>query len=135
MHIESKRVLINTKAEIISAFIALPDNFGKILPSQIKNWSSEGNYCFFTIEGLTDMHLEMQEHQEGDFVLYQSTEKNKIKVKLKIALTPLGSNETEAQFHLDAVLNPMMAMMAKRPLNNFVNLLADELQKSFISGE
>ena len=45
---------------------------------------------------------------------------------LNIKLTDKGDN-TVAQVEVDANINPMMAMIAKRPLENLVNVMAGNI--------
>jgi hypothetical protein len=131
MKLDSNKKTIADSAAHISAFVAEPDNFGKLLPPQIKDWKSEGEKCSFTIVGVTDMHLFMSEHQTAKKVSYSSLPHNKIPLRIDLMLNSVSEKETEAYIALDAQLNNMIAMMAKRPLTNFINLLIEDLQKIF----
>jgi hypothetical protein len=42
-----------------------------------------------------------------------------------------GITHSEVKINLNADLNPMLAMMAKRPLQNLVNIMADKLKDQF----
>ncbi|PIQ35213.1 MAG: hypothetical protein COW63_01850 [Bacteroidetes bacterium CG18_big_fil_WC_8_21_14_2_50_41_14] len=44
-------------------------------------------------------------------------------------LMEMGTS-TKVTVYLDADLNPMLAMMAKRPMENLVNVMAENLKKS-----
>ena len=126
--INSEHVDIQKPAKEIFVFLSDFNNFEKLMPEQVVNWKSTNDTCSFTIKGMATLGMRqksMVEHSEINLV---SEGSSPFPFTLSCLLDDRG-NSSNAQMKLNADLNPMLKMMAKKPLQNFVNLLVKKLKE------
>lgn len=109
------------------------NNYEQLMPEQITNWKSDTEQGSFTIQGMADITLKFSKKEALHTIEILPEGKSPIQFALIIKLEEDALNEqhTTAVIEVDADLNPMMAMMVKRPLENLVNVIAEKLNKTF----
>ncbi len=127
--IESNIVEINNTAEKVYNFLSDLNNFEKLMPEQVINWKSDENSCSFTIKGMTDLSMKISEKTPNTRIIIIPGAKPPFDFSLIIQIKELKDNLINAQIIFDAELNMMLQMLAKTPLQNFVNLLVDKLKE------
>jgi len=126
--VESKTVSIEAPAEKLFNYLSNFNNFQHLMPPQVTQWKSTTDSCSFNIQGMADIELNIQE--KIPFQLIKMNASGTTPVGLFMTWNFIENrNLTDVRLVLDADLNPVMAMMAKAPLNNFVNLLVDKLKE------
>ncbi|MHC1708395.1 MAG: hypothetical protein AB9842_12870 [Bacteroidales bacterium] len=132
--VESKTVAIALTAERLFNYLGNFNNFQSIMPPQVSKWQSTEDFCSFNIQGMADIELKIEEKLPFEIIKIAAT--GSTPIGLNMTWNFSGKNEvTDTKLILDADLNPMMAMMAKAPLNNFVNLLVDKLKELAETGK
>ncbi len=126
--IESEKLSINCSQEKIYQFLSNFNNFGKLMPEQIINWQSTETNCSFTIKGMTDLSMQIKERIPNHTILISSFGKVPFDFELKCFFEDIGNQQTKSQLIFLADLNPMLSMMASKPLQNFVNMLNTKLK-------
>jgi hypothetical protein len=128
---ESKRVALKTSAE--NVFVSLSDmsNLGKFMPEQITNWQATVDTCSFTIQNMTTLSMRITERVPFERIDVASEGKTPFNFTLHLMLYPQTEQQSEAMFTLKADLNPVFSMMASKPLQNLVDLMADNLCKFY----
>ena len=129
MIIEGKAATINK--DIVSVYNFLTDfnNFQSLMPDQITNWQSDVDSCSFTIQGMASIKLAFSE--KVPHTLIKLVPEGKVPFSFGLTIKLSGQdNSTIAKVDVDANLNPMMAMMAKRPLENLVNVMAGNINEA-----
>ena len=126
--IESEKKTINCSQEKIFNFLSDFNNFGLLMPEQIINWQSTEKTCSFTIKGLADLSMRISEVIPYNSISITSGEKTPFSFTLECLLEKLNNEQTETQLIFNANLNPMLSMMASKPLENLVNILNDKLK-------
>jgi len=101
-------------------------NVGRLMPEQVIDWEADQDRCSFTIKGMTDLHLKIEEKIPNKLVRLIPEGKSPFEFELVSNIRTL-EGAAQVKIVLSANLNPMMAMMAKRPLQNLVNIMADKL--------
>lgn len=127
-NIESKTVTIKVSSERLYTYLGNFNNFQHIMPPQVSKWQSTEDSCSFNIQGMADIELKMDEKVPFETIRVNAVGNTPIRLSMTWKFKAVN-NETDTRLLLDADLNPMMAMMAKAPLNNFVNLLVDKLKE------
>lgn len=130
MEFTSNWKVINAPADKVFAFLSDLQNLGQLMPEQVINWKAEADSCSFTIQGMTDLHLKIQERTPNQLISLIPDGKAPFSFSLSSHIRE-NAEVTEVNILLDADLNPMLAMMAKRPLQNLVNIMADKLANQF----
>jgi carbon monoxide dehydrogenase subunit G len=128
---ESEQVSIPAPAATVFDFLSDFRNFQNLMPSQISNWKADADTCSFTIEGLAGLSMRIASRAPHTNVHIVSEGKNPVAYTLDCFLKPDGNDRCKASLEFDAALNPFMEMVASRPLQNFVNMLAEKLQQHF----
>jgi len=130
--IKSNHESIGASAEAIFNFLADYHNFSELLPEQVTNWKVSGDVCSFTIKGMADLSLTISQRLPNTQVIYSSLNASPFPFELvfNIEANNLSSFIT-CEFRGD--LNPMLQMLAKAPLQNFVNMILDRLKLHFES--
>lgn len=123
MKIESNKTIIEKSNEIVFDYISNCNNFGKVLPEQIKNWNSTEDNCTFEIEGMAKITLTITKRNPHSKVEYSATADKPFGLILTCFITYLDYNRCEIYSELDADIPPMIAMMAKNPLQKFSDQL------------
>jgi carbon monoxide dehydrogenase subunit G len=118
---------IETKPEKVYLFLSDLQNLGKLMPEQVINWQADADTCSFTIKGMTDLKLKINERIPFSLISLKPEGKSPFSFTLDSVIRE-NNLQTEVKIMLNADLNPMLAMMAKRPLQNLVNIMVEKLQ-------
>jgi carbon monoxide dehydrogenase subunit G len=125
--IESEKVLIKKPAKDIYDFLGNFNNFQKLMPEQVTNWQSTEDECSFTIAGMASLGMKIQERQPNKLIRVMRHGKAPFDFFLNCDIDEKGE-DCEVKLSFDADLNPMLKMMAEKPLTNFLNLLVHKLK-------
>jgi carbon monoxide dehydrogenase subunit G len=131
MEFTSEWRTIETQAEKVFTFLSDLRNLGKLMPEQVINWESDTDTCSFTIKGMTDLKLRVHERRAFSLISLKPEGKSPFTFTLDSEIRENNTTGSEVKIMLNADLNPMLAMMAKRPLQNLVNIMADKLKDQF----
>lgn len=130
MKLESKIGRIPQKDEAIYNFLSNFDNFKEMLPpDKVRNFSSNGDSCKFTIDMIGETGFKIIEKEPFKLIKLSSLDHSKFAFTLWIQLKDSGEQTTAAKITMEVALNPMLEMMAKKPLQNFVDTLVEQLEK------
>lgn len=124
----SDKIEINTTPEKVFPFLEDLNNLGLIMPEQVENWKSDRDECSFFIKNLGDLSLKKGKVNFPDQIIFNSLPQSKVNFKLILSLSSLENQNLLAGFEINSEMNSLIEMMAKRPLTNFVNLLAKNLK-------
>jgi hypothetical protein len=101
-------------------------NFESILPKEASNFRSSDEGICFTLKGMPEIRLKKNENSAE--VLYES-DGGKMPFSITCHIEEKEASGCEAYFSFSGDFNPMMAMMAKKPLQNFINTLLENLSR------
>jgi len=133
-HLESKGLVIHKPVHEVFAFVEDFRNFGHLMPAQVVNYKADYNHCSFDINSMGHISLEMAERIPNKSVKASSTEQTPVNFDLLVILDATGQNHCNAIVHLNADLSPMLAMLARSPLSNFINMIAGKLKEVMEAG-
>ncbi len=133
MKIEGNKASLAAVPQKVFAFLSDFDNYEKLMPEQIVNWKSDKETCAFTVKGLADLSLKFARKEPNHLLELVPNGKTPVNFTLLVHLEndPLNDQKTIAHVDVDADLNPMLAMFAKKPLENLANTITSELEKVF----
>lgn len=133
MNFISKPVTLQANQKSVYEFLADFNNFEKLMPDQITNWKSDKETCSFTIQGMTDLSLRYTSKQAYHTIKVDPDGKSPIDfdLNLQLQVSDLDEQKTIGTIEINAKLNPMMAMVAKRPLENLVEVMSKKLNEVF----
>ena len=113
--------------EELFSFIGNMNNMPPILPEQVVDITANNDNLEFTIQGMGKVALQVKEREPNKFI--QLIPKGKVPFQFVLNIH-IKNNEpnSECCFEIDADLNPLMQMMASRPLQNLVNMMASKVE-------
>jgi len=130
MKIESKIGIIKNSKEKIYNFLINFNNFKHLIPAdKVHNWHSTEDSCKFEIEGIGQAGMKIIDKEPFKTIKITGIEESRFNFFFWIQLKQITDNETKVKLTLKPELNPMMQMMAKKPLQNLVDELISQLEK------
>ncbi|MBE0662746.1 MAG: hypothetical protein IH597_09775 [Bacteroidales bacterium] len=129
MHIKSEAQIIDKPASEVYSFIKDFRNFEHLMPPQVQNYKASYDECSFEISGMGSVWLEMNERVEDTRVMASSTGNTAIKFDLIVNLSMQSPGQCMAIAELNADLSTMLSMIARKPLNNFINMMVEKLKE------
>ncbi len=127
MNISSDWKSINGSADQVYDTLSDLRNMGKFMPEQITNWEAEKDRCSFKIQGMASLSLRLEEQIPRQRLRLIPEGKSPFEFELLFHLCEISPASTEVKVEVAADLNPMMAMMAKKPLQNLVDAIGKKL--------
>lgn len=127
--IESQQVIINCQSQKIFDFLTNFDNFTKLLPEQIENWQSTEDSCSFEVKGLATLGLRITEKTPFTKICMIGEGKLPFGFTLETFIRQTDTEQCQVQMVIDADMNPFIAMMAEKPLQNFVDMIVPKLKE------
>jgi len=133
MKISGEKLQLVSNKESVYEFLSNFNNFEKLMPEQVTNWTSNSESCTFTVQGMTTITLKFSKKEPFSLLEVVPEGKSPINFTMQFLLEDDTSNKqlSTGIVHLDANMNPMLAMMAKRPLENLVKVMGEKLQEIF----
>ena len=126
--IESEKVEINNSSQAIFNYLSDFRNFEKLMPPQVTNWQSSVDECSFTINGMATIGMKIVEKLPNTKITIHSNGKVPFEFQLFVVLTEKDANNCVGQLTFESDMNPMIKMMAEKPLGNFFNMLAQKMK-------
>lgn len=128
--IESDKVEVKKSNKEIFQQLTDFRNFGELMPSQVSNWSATKDSCSFTIQGMANIRMKIEETKPDNYIKIVSEDKTPFDFVLHVHLDEAGKG-TVGQLIFEAPLNPFMKMMVEKPLRNFFNYLAGKIKELY----
>ena len=129
--VTSNKKQITASAETIFTFLSDFNNLEELMPSKVVNWSSTPTSCAFTIDGMAHLNMAFGKNAENEKIEMISKGKNPFDYDLSTNIANVDDTKCEVHIIFNADMNAMIAMMAKKPLQNFVDVLVERLQKKY----
>ena len=109
-------------------YISNMNNMPPVLPEQVVNITADNDNLSFTIQGMGSVALRVSKREPNRFIQLLPEGKVPFQFALNIYIRNISESESECCFEIDAKLNPLMQMMASRPLQNLVNMMAEKVE-------
>lgn len=129
MKLESKIGKVNKNQETVYNFLSDFSNFEHLIPAdKVKNWESTAESCSFEIDMLGKTGFKIVEKEPFKLIKLTDIEGSKFGFFFWIQIKQMAENDSRIKLTMDVDLNPMMQMMAKKPLQNFLNTLIEQME-------
>jgi hypothetical protein len=127
---ESRYGTASGSAEDVFTFVTDIRNFERFVPKgTINNWNAEKEFCSFSVPMIGSVSLRIEEKEQFTKVLYNGDALKKNDFSLTLQLSNNVKNSAEIKIVLSADLNPMMKIMASKPIEQFLERLIAEMEK------
>ena len=125
MLIQSQYIDNSKNEQEFFAIVSDMRNIPALLPEQAINVKADEDNLAFTVQGMGSIALRVSQRITYSLVQLVPVGKTPVPFVLSIKIAGMGNN-CRVMFEIDAELNPLMAMMAKRPLQNLVDMMAEK---------
>jgi carbon monoxide dehydrogenase subunit G len=125
MNLNSEKVIVNQPQKQFFEFLTNLNNFEQLMPSTIEKFEVDGDSFLFGIAGMPEIRLVIAEKTEYGHIKLKAAS-SKLDFSLVTTLKEVSANSCECQLLFEGDFNPMMAMMVKKPLQKFLDTLAEK---------
>ncbi|MBV7441318.1 hypothetical protein KRX57_07785 [Weeksellaceae bacterium TAE3-ERU29] len=128
MNFESKKITFNKTQEELYNYLANTNNYEDLMPENTEFSELNNDEGFnFQLKGMPKVGLKVKEKNSPEYILFESPNDN-FKYEMKIITEKISDNQSSANIIFEGKFNPMIEMMAKRPLTNFLETLANNME-------
>ena len=128
MEINSSTATVDQSTEMLFSKLSQVDNYKQLMPEGAAFTTISDNQFRFKLGGLPEIVLSISEKKPNESIVLKSSN-NKISFSQRVQMTEVSSDQTNIQLHFKGDFNPMMAMMVKKPLTQFMESLVSNMHK------
>ncbi|QAR30611.1 SRPBCC family protein [Ornithobacterium rhinotracheale] len=130
MKFESKKITINEPQVQVFQELAQPANYQALMPENTQFHLYEDGQGFdFQLSGMPRVGLRLKEAGAPNYILFESPNES-FNYEMRLVLEPVSDAQTQVYIDFSGKFNPMIEMMVKRPLSNFLERLMDNLAQN-----
>ncbi|MBN1413496.1 MAG: SRPBCC family protein [Bacteroidales bacterium] len=128
MKIESHIGMIPENEDRIFTFLSDFKNIEPLIPKEnLDSWEFHKDSCKLGIGGIGEIELKVLEREPYNLIKLGSGNDSAYAFTLWIQLKHAAEKDTRVRLTLKADLNPLLQLMAKNPLQKFVDSLVDRM--------
>ena len=128
MEINSSTATVDQSTEMLFSKLSQVDTYKQLMPEGATFTAISDNQFRFKLGGMPEIGLTISEKQPNESIVLKSSS-DKISFSLRGQLTEVSADQTDVQLHFEGDFNPMMAMMVKKPLTQFMESLVSNMHK------
>ena len=127
---ESRKGNLTCTAQECFTFTTDLRHFEGFIPDgTINNWKAEKETCSFTVSMLGTVSVRITDRDMYKRVVYKGDALKKNDFELILNINGNDDQPAEVKVILNAELNPMMKMIAAKPIERFLEMLIAEMEK------
>ncbi len=128
-YFESRSGKLTCTAEEAFIFVTDIRNFERFIPQEtINNWQAEKESCSFSVSMLGTVSFRLGEKEMFKKVVYNGDALKKNDFSLVLHFIEKHKNPPEVKISLNADLDPMLKLMAAKPISQFLEMLIYEME-------
>jgi carbon monoxide dehydrogenase subunit G len=127
---ESRAGSLTSSAKEVFDFVTDIRNFQRFVPAgSINSLQVEKETCSFQIPPVGSVKFRLSEKEPYNKVVFSGNALNTNDFSLFLNIKSSDTSHTEVRLILNAEMNPILKMMAARPIARFLETLIDEMEK------
>jgi len=128
-HFESRSGTITCSDKEAFAFVSDIRNFERFIPrNAINNWNAERESCSFSVDMLGTVNIRLSEKEMFTRVVFSGDALKKNDFLMILHISGNNDNTADVKISLNAQLNPMLKMIAAKPIGRFLEMLINEME-------
>jgi hypothetical protein len=128
-HYESRSGSLSCTSKEVFDFVTDIRNFEQFIPEgTINNWQSEKDTGSFTVSMLGTVNVRIVKKEPFNRVVFNGDALKKNDFTLVLNVIEGMNQKAEVKVLLDAELNPMLRMVANKPIEQFLEILVREME-------
>jgi len=128
MEIKGNTVNVNKSDEALFSFFTQVGNFEQLMPESTQKFEVDGDSFLFALKGMPEIRLVLKETTKFSDVTLGAAS-SKLPFTLSSKIDKIADDQSNVQLIFKGDFNPMMAMMVKKPLTNFIDTLTENIAK------
>ncbi|WP_196885126.1 SRPBCC family protein [Aureivirga sp. CE67] len=128
MELQTKKITAQKSQEEIFNFLTDLKNFEQLMPENIEKFEVDGDSFLFCLKGMPEIRLVLNEQTPNEKIVLGAAS-SKLSFSLIGAIESVDANSSDVQLFFKGDFNPMMAMMVKKPLQKFMDVLIENIEK------
>lgn len=128
MTINSSMARVDHSTEQLFSKLSSVDTYEGLMPEGASFTKIDDSRFRFKLGGMPEIGLTISYKQPNESILLTSSS-DKISFSLRGQLTKISETQSDVQLHFEGDFNPMMAMMVKKPLAQFMESLIGNMHK------
>lgn len=128
MEIQGNKITVNKSDKELFSFFTQLENFEQLMPESIQKFEVEGDSFLFGLKGMPEIRLVLKEKTEFSNITLGAAS-SKLPFTLSSKIDKISEDQSNVQLLFEGDFNPMMAMMVKKPLTNFIDTLTNNIAK------
>lgn len=133
--LNSKKGKANGSQEVVYHFLNDFRNFSNLMPSDMmQQVVLTDDTMRFNITGLGNVGLKISEKQPNELLVIKATDDSAADFTFHVRIAAFTENTSEVDMTLEANLNMFLEMMARSPLQQFLDLMADKVETIDFNG-
>ncbi len=129
---KSETTQIAARDSEVFEFLSDFRNLRGLMPPQVTNWQATQDTCSFTITGLANLEMKLKSSTPFSNLHVVSHGSNPIDYTLDYNIARVNPDVCSVTVVYEADLNPFIKMVASKPLQNLVDLMAEKLKEVFM---
>lgn len=128
MELTSRKVKVAKSPEALCQFLSDVKNFEQLMPENTSKFEMIRDDAFvFALKGMPEIALEVKDVQSPHTVVLGAIS-DKLPFTLTGNISEMDAENSEAELVFSGDFNPMMAMMIKGPITNFLEALTSKME-------
>ena len=128
MNLESAKVTVARSSKEVFEHLSDLQNFEQLMPENTQKFEVDGDSFLFALKGMPEIRLVLKDKTAFSKITLGAAS-SKLPFTLEGNFTDISENKCETQLIFSGEFNPMMAMMVKKPLTKFIDVLAENIAK------
>ena len=126
---ESRSGSLSCTSKEVFDFVTDIRNFEQFIPAgTINNWQSGKDTCSFSVSMIGTVSLRIEKKEPYNKVIFNGDALKKNDFSLVLNILGNANNYAEVKVLLEAELNPMLKLMANKPIIQFLEMLIREME-------
>ena len=128
MEISSSIVRVDHSTEQLFSKLSIVETYEDLMSEGATFSKIDDSRFRFKLGGMPEIGLTIGDKQPNESIMLTSSS-DKISFSLRGQLTKISETQTDVQLQFEGDFNPMMAMMVKKPITQFMESLISNMHK------
>lgn len=128
-YFESRSGKPDCTPEEIFEFVRDIRNFERFIPAgTVADWNASKDHCSFRVPRVGNVDLRLVQEERPNLVAFKGNALNDNAFDIVVHIRRNASEKADVKVALNAELNPMMKMIAAKPIGQFLEMLVDRME-------
>lgn len=128
-YFESRSGKPDCSPEEMFGFVTDLRNFARFIPAEsVAEWEASRDSCSFRVPRMGKVNLRIVQEEKPGLVAYKGNALGNNDFDIVVHIRRNSLDKADVKVSLNAELNPMMKMIASKPIGQFLEMLVDRME-------